>query len=90
MRNLIKKIQARHKTQSEVMAHKGGVARFRLTYLEIVTHQDRGDLLAVIDATRALADKWREEDEIMSHGGRLLTALDCIDNLEALLNGESK
>ena len=79
----IQEIQARHE---ECGRHNKGMFSGWL----YEAHTGRGDLLAVIDATRALADKWREEDEIMSHGGRLLTALDCVEDVEALLNGESK
>ena len=87
MRNLIKKIQARHKTQSEVMAHKGGVARFRLTYLEIVTHQDRGDLLAVIKSIGDLCDESVLKGNVMEFAdSRKAVRADAI---KALLNGDA-
>ena len=88
MNNLIKEAQARHDADETWYAYWDDAGPSG--YPRPAQHKGRGDLLAVIDAARALADKWREEDEIMSHGGRLLTALDCVEDIEALLNGESK
>ena len=82
MNNLIKEIGIRHKAQSEVMVYEGGVFEFKPTDLEISTHKDRGDLLAVIDATRALLEEWRDE-----YGDYPQSKDDCADELEALLNG---
>ena len=82
MSNLIQQIQAQHDTDKPYVVS--------MSSKDVQMHKDRGHLLAVIKAVGALAYKWRDEDEIMSHGGRLLTALDCVEDIEALLNGNPK
>ena len=85
MNNKIKEIQARHDADETWYAYRDNA--WPSGYPRSAQHKDRGDLLEVIRAARALADKWRDEDEIMSQGGRLITALDCVEDIEALLNG---
>ena len=89
MNNLIKEAQARHDADETWYAYWESAyhaANKIIDGLDAEVYK----LRATIKAIGELPEKWRDEDDIMSHGGRLLTALDCVEDIEALLNGDPK